>query len=169
MLKRVADLSTPEKARLDAKLSDALKRFIEANSFEKIHCYYPQLNEVNFKKYIEELWAKGQEIYLPKVKAKGEMTAHKYEGFQALKQSKWGIWEPQNQAAPPQQYDLIIVPGLAFNANNHRLGYGGGYYDRFLARQESALKLGLAYPFSLNQKFEVEEHDLPLNQILSID
>ena len=63
-------------------------------------------------------------------------------------------------------YDLIIVPGLAFNKNNYRLGYGGGYYDTFLSEHPEAYKLGIFYPFQKVESLPLEEHDQQLDGIL---
>lgn len=69
---------------------------------------------------------------------------------------------------PSRKFDLVIVPILAFDKKGHRLGWGGGFYDRFLTTQPKALKIGLAYQSSLIKGgIPDEEHDIPLNQIIT--
>jgi 5-formyltetrahydrofolate cyclo-ligase len=69
---------------------------------------------------------------------------------------------------PTAKFDLIIVPVLGFDSDNHRLGLGGGWYDRFLASQPRALKIGLAYKEGfIKGGLPHEPHDIPLNQIIS--
>ena len=63
-------------------------------------------------------------------------------------------------------FDLIIIPELVFDNNNYRLGYGGGYYDNFLAKHPIAYKLGIFYPNQKVDKAPIETHDLQLNEIL---
>ena len=62
---------------------------------------------------------------------------------------------------------MIIVPGLAFDAQNYRLGYGGGYYDNFIVNHAQAKKIGIFYPFQKVEKVPVEAHDFPLDKILA--
>ncbi|MFT4755084.1 MAG: 5-formyltetrahydrofolate cyclo-ligase, partial [Salibacteraceae bacterium] len=64
-------------------------------------------------------------------------------------------------------YDLIIVPGLAFDNQNFRVGYGGGYYDGFLANQNEALKVGVFYGFQEVESVPTESHDLVLDSIIT--
>ncbi len=69
---------------------------------------------------------------------------------------------------PAQQADLIIVPGLAFTVSGHRLGYGGGFYDRLLAACPSIPSLSLALPQQLLPAIPTDEHDLPVTRVLSL-
>ena len=64
------------------------------------------------------------------------------------------------------RYDLIIVPGLAFDNRNYRVGYGGGYYDNFLVMQPESFKVGIFYPFQKVDVVPVEPHDICLDTIL---
>jgi 5-formyltetrahydrofolate cyclo-ligase len=74
----------------------------------------------------------------------------------------------KNQARPTQLFDLILVPTLAFDENNYRLGWGGGWYDRFLAGQPQALKIGLAYQAGLvKDGLPHEPHDIRLDKIIT--
>jgi 5-formyltetrahydrofolate cyclo-ligase len=59
--------------------------------------------------------------------------------------------------------DLIIVPGVAFAKSGYRIGYGGGYYDYFLANQKKALKIGVGYPMQLMNDLPSEDQDIPLD------
>lgn len=74
----------------------------------------------------------------------------------------------KTEALPRQKFDLIIVPCLAFDKANHRLGWGGGWYDRFLAQQPQALKIGLGFANGLvSAGIPAEPHDVPLDKIIS--
>lgn len=77
---------------------------------------------------------------------------------------------PQDKKSmpPTRKFDLIIIPCLAFDESRHRLGWGGGWYDRFLARQPQALKVGLAYQNSLvDGGLPIEPHDVALDKIIT--
>lgn len=73
----------------------------------------------------------------------------------------------RDAAIPSMQYDLIIVPILGFDTSNHRLGRGGGWYDRFLAKQKNAHTIGLAFKIQECDDLAVEPHDVALNTILA--
>lgn len=68
---------------------------------------------------------------------------------------------------PKQKFDLIIVPVLGFDKQRNRLGLGGGYYDQFLAAQPDALKVGLCFYGGLLKNVPHEEHDIPLDMIIT--
>lgn len=74
----------------------------------------------------------------------------------------------KNAPFPTKQYDIIIVPVLGFDKDNHRLGRGGGWYDRFLVNQTRAISLGLAYSFCLAKDVPNEPHDYPLTLVAGI-
>jgi len=74
----------------------------------------------------------------------------------------------KNQAPPRIRFDLIIVPCLAFDKDNYRLGWGGGFYDKFLAGQPQALKIGVAYSGGLvSEGLPREPHDIPLDTVIT--
>ncbi|MBI2588904.1 5-formyltetrahydrofolate cyclo-ligase [Candidatus Saccharibacteria bacterium] len=76
-------------------------------------------------------------------------------------------FQPTKKVPKDFQYDLIIVPLLAFDKSGYRLGYGGGFYDKFLAGQEQVLTIGLCYEFGHLLKLPREKHDLPLQNIIT--
>lgn len=68
---------------------------------------------------------------------------------------------------PDETYDVIIVPLLAFDERLHRIGYGGGWYDRFLSKQPLAMLIGLGYDFQKVHELPIEEHDIALDMIIT--
>jgi len=83
---------------------------------------------------------------------------------------KLKITQPGNshgEPIPPQKFDLIIVPCLAFDSRGNRLGWGGGWYDRFLARQPQAVKIGLCFESGRLDAIPVEPHDMRLDKIIT--
>ena len=86
----------------------------------------------------------------------------------------FGILEPINEVVEdkrlikPEEIDLVIVPGVAFDKNMNRIGFGGGFYDRYLSLLKSSCKkVGLAYQFQIVEKIETEEHDMKVDMIVT--
>jgi 5-formyltetrahydrofolate cyclo-ligase len=82
----------------------------------------------------------------------------------------YGIWEPDNSHRvfiPSKEFDLILIPGRAFTPQGHRLGAGGGYYDRFLKKCPRAHWLGIAYQAQVQSKLPLEPMDLRLHGVLT--
>ena len=85
---------------------------------------------------------------------------------------RFGILEPKPnymRPFPPEKIDLIVVPGLAFDESGYRIGYGGGYYDRFLARCPQALSVGLAYEMQILESVSPAAWDIPVHHVITED
>lgn len=113
-----------------------------------------------------------KQIYLPKVMPKRQMAFLPFSKDTKLVKSKFGLLEPvYNQQLVNQNIDLLIVPGIAFTAGEHyRVGFGGGYYDRFL-QSYSGLTVSLA-PQSMifgKDKWPVEDFDIPIKFLITKD
>ncbi|EJW99876.1 5-formyltetrahydrofolate cyclo-ligase [gut metagenome] len=97
------------------------------------------------------------------------MELHRYTGPQNLVVGSYGILEPIGEAI--QTYtsiDLIIVPGMAFDKQGHRLGRGKGYYDRLLPKIPQAYKIGICFPFQLLEEIPTEPFDICMDEILTL-
>ena len=84
-----------------------------------------------------------------------------------LELSGYGIPEPVNGERAGDRTALVLMPGLAFDPAGNRLGYGGGFYDRFLAREPEHPTIALCYGFQLLPRLEVESHDRPVDAVIS--
>ena len=107
---------------------------------------------------------KGKRVAYPKVEGS---RMRFYEGG-VLQEGFKGIMEPQGgRVVTPQKGDLMLLPGLAFSWQGDRLGYGGGYYDRYLAIcREPPYKIGLCYPCQILPELPREEYDIGVDEIL---
>lgn len=124
--------------------------------------YYSYGAEADTHALISRLLAAGKEVYLPRVEGDG-IVAVPYTGDEgALKKSAFGIMEPTGQAYGGE-VDVIITPLLAVNARGFRLGYGGGYYDRYFSSRPGGVKVGIGYFLQYAEEFEEEERDVPLD------
>ena len=113
--------------------------------------------------------SKKHQIYLPKVINKTELSHHLLSENDVLKRSKWGIPEPTNHISISEDIlDLVFIPLLSFDLAGNRIGYGAGFYDRFLSKcKKSCLKVGLAITPPLDNIDFTEEFDIKLDQCIT--
>lgn len=148
-------------------MDNAIKRtFLSLNKVQnarKICVYISILNEVDTDEIIKELLRNGKELYAPVVVG-DDMIARRFSSVSDLKVGAFGILEPQGVEVNPSELDLIVVPMVAYNLNLDRIGYGKGYYDRFLI--DSVTTIGLAYH---GQQFDFTPDcfDKPLDMIVT--
>ena len=135
--------------------------------------YLASKDEIDLSLLIERLWAAGCRVVVPAWRD-GTYKLVAYSSETELFAGPMGILEPAPEGegtATVAEGDVAvwIVPGLAFSRSGARLGYGGGWYDRFLAKSSpSSTSLGVAYPFQIVDDLPLEPHDLPLSDSVSI-
>ncbi|MEG0766542.1 MAG: 5-formyltetrahydrofolate cyclo-ligase [Clostridia bacterium] len=101
--------------------------------------------ELDTRTLLARALADGKRLLLPRCRAAGMMDALPVDALEGLEANRWGIPEPREQSpVPPDDIDLVLVPGLCFDREGNRLGHGGGYYDRYLSRC-SAYRMALLY------------------------
>ncbi|MDE6558181.1 MAG: 5-formyltetrahydrofolate cyclo-ligase [Clostridia bacterium] len=144
----------------DGAIADAiLQAFADKHSF---FVYYSYGAEADTHGLISRLLAAGKEVYLPRVEGKAIVPV-KYDGDEnALMPNRYGINEPAGQAFDGA-IDVCVTPLLAVNSRGFRLGYGGGFYDRYFAANPDIIRAGLGYFLQLTDELEEEELDEPLD------
>lgn len=110
--------------------------------------YYPIHNEVDLRPLLAKY--EGQKTFLLPVTHRHSMEVRPYDGEDMMRRGRLGVPEPQTFTYRGH-IDLIIVPGVVFDQHRHRIGRGGGYYDRFLRKQLTAKKVGVCYSFQLKK------------------
>lgn len=132
---------------------------------KKIFIYYGMKDEVSTINFIER-WNNEKEFYLPVVQ-ESDLVFRKYISNADLSRSAFGILEPKGEDFQDfSRVDLIIVPGVAFDIKKNRLGYGKGYYDKFLLKIKKP-KMGVCFDFQLLDLLPVEKHDVAMDYIIS--
>ncbi|MCU4157504.1 5-formyltetrahydrofolate cyclo-ligase [Carboxylicivirga sp. A043] len=113
-------------------------------------------------------WFKNKKIYLPVING-DDLKIVQYTGEDSLVAGdKYGIPEPNGpEVEDEQSIELVIVPGVAFDANNNRMGRGAGYYDRILKRIPTATKIALAFDFQMVDLVPVEAHDIKMDTVIN--
>ena len=141
-------------------------KIIKTKNLRNIACYYPSNNELSTLKLFELLNSnKRISILLPCI-SKGSMKFVKWNLQEPLKVNKFGFLEPI-QISRSIKPDLIVAPLLAFDKSKNRLGYGKGYYDKFLKKNKRVITIGIAFSFQKYNKIKTSNYDVKLNYILT--
>ncbi len=135
----------------------------------KVALYYPSNFELNVLKFLENDFIKNENVLLPVIERKNNMNFYSWKKNQALFVNKFGMLEPEKTSIKTP--NLILVPILAFDKHKYRLGYGKGFYDRylnkFLYRFKDILTVGVAFSFQKHHKLPRDKKDVKLNYILT--
>lgn len=150
-------------------IKEILFKNFDFNKINTIHTFLPilQKNEINTKPIILTILNnyKHCKILIPKINFKNKTLDHYYyKDDKHLLQNKYGIDEPYNckKYKKKQNINIILVPLLAFDKNGHRVGYGGGYYDKFMINYSKSIKIGLSLE-QPTQIIDINNHDVKLN------
>ena len=137
-------------------------------NFKTIGGYYPSNYEIDDLGILNFFSQKGYLVCLPKIKKKSQMDFFKWCKNNPLLINKYGIPEPE--ASNKIYQDILFVPLVAFDKELNRLGYGGGFYDRYIQKIlkiKKVLKIGLAFSFQKLKKIPVNKHDKKLDIIIT--
>ncbi len=158
---------TPEQLR---QFSDAalehLRQLPEWHVATTILLYASLPDEVPTQALIAEALDEGKTVLLPVVQG-DELELRECSDLEDLHPGAFNIDEPQGKAFTRyEDIELAIIPGMAFTPDGERLGRGRGYYDRLMPHLETALKVGLCWPFQLVEELPAEPHDQPMDMVI---
>lgn len=126
--------------------------------------------EWNTKQIIKQAWNDGKTVVIPKCKPKTkELIFYTYQEGDQLEQTYFQLWEPipdKSAIVMKDQIDLIIVPGVVFDKNGYRIGFGGGYYDRYLADYQNDT-VSLLHTKQLTNQIPKKHFDIPVKQLIT--
>ncbi|MGI6036748.1 MAG: 5-formyltetrahydrofolate cyclo-ligase [Limnochordia bacterium] len=170
MLARRRELEAKEQK--NALIAHRLQNLPAFKKARGIMFYHSLPDEVQTKGLLEEAWRAGKRVALPHTHRQlWQLIPGWVRGEDDLVAGVWGIKEPDPSRLRwvyLGDLDLVIVPGLAFDRRGYRIGYGGGFYDRFLARlPDETLKIGLAFQEQVVEKVPTEEYDQPLDMLIT--
>lgn len=136
-------------------------------SAQDICCYVSINNEVKLNKLIHMALKADKRVYLPKVTG-DRMEFIRYESNVTLKKGKYNISEPDNdEVLIPGEKTVIFMPGAVFSRKMDRIGYGGGYYDRYLSLYPQTDTVGVCYDFQILDDIPAKEYDIKPGMIVS--
>lgn len=165
ILQEMKTLSQEQKQAMDRVLTE---RFLQHPFYQEaktIATYLSFPHEFQTQELIEQALKDGKKVLIPKTYPQRRMEFVVYDPQQLVKTS-FGLLEPQGdlEVVEPSQIGLIHVPGLAFTTEGYRIGYGGGYYDRYL-EHFAGHTMSTIYPCQV-QEFNSENHDIPVQEVL---
>ena len=165
ILQEMKALSQEQKQAMDQALTDQFLKHPFYQEAKLIASYLSFPHEFQTQELIEQALKDGKKVLIPKTYPKGRMDFVVYDPQQLVKTS-FGLLEPQGdlEVVDASQIDLIHVPGLVFTTEGYRIGYGGGYYDRYL-KHFPGHTLSTIYPCQI-QDFSPENHDIPVQEVL---
>ena len=170
VLKQRHAFSVQEKTPAEQRMLKFLQGWEVFRMAKTIHIFISKTDEPDTTLIIESAWESGKKVAVPCVLPETfELFHSQLKSFEDLFSGSLGVLEPSPEvriAMTPESFDLIIIPGVAFDRHGGRLGYGKGYYDRFL-EQTGAFRLAMAFDFQVIEKVPTEKHDVVMNGILT--
>lgn len=149
-----------------------IKKLKEYENSQTVMFYLSYGSEVVTDVMINEFLADGKDVAVPVIQNPGDgiMTAVKINKLEDCYEKVYGIRQPEfdeEEVVSKEEIDLIFVPGIVFDINGYRVGYGKGYYDRWLEGTDILKRVGLAFEVQLIDKIPNGQYDLPVGRILT--
>ena len=165
VLQEMKVIPQKQKDTMDRALTDRLLHHPFYREAKVIATYLSFPHEFQTQGLIDQALRDSKKVLIPKTYPKGRMEFVVYDS-QQLGKTSFGLLEPQGdlEVVDASQIDLIHVPGLAFTTEGYRIGYGGGYYDRYL-ENFAGHTMSTIYPCQI-QNFNSEDHDVPVQEVL---
>lgn len=159
-----------QKSKKDVAIFENLKNLDVFNDAESVFIYISTENEVNTIKIIKWCIKNNKRVFVPRIiKGKGAMEAIEIKHLLHLRKNNFGILEPVAGVGVfnASGIDLVIMPGIAFDKNGGRIGYGGGYYDRFLQKDCDGEIIALAYEDQVIEHIPMDNHDIRVQKLIT--
>lgn len=159
-------LSDADISRRSAILAEKFLQTEAYKAAKTIYGYLPYNQEVRTVPILQQALLDGKQVAVPKVYG-DDMKFICLDDLSKVSKGYAGIPEPIADAPVAQdETALVLMPGLAFDREGHRIGYGGGFYDKFLAREPHHPTVALCYDFQVLDQLETEEFDIPVDTVI---
>lgn len=168
VMKHIAELSKEYTIEANKKICEKvinLKEYKEANT---IFCFISTEDEINTRSIIENALESGKRVGVPKCVGKGIMSVYEIKGYSSLKDGKYSILEPKEgcRLIRSEEIDFAIIPCLSCNEEGYRLGYGGGFYDRYLEHATFATAVICREKVTCDY-IPHDEHDVKIHKVIT--
>lgn len=167
MLDKRINLSQEEVLKSSQSCASQLFSLNEYKEAKTIYIYAAFRNEIDTKMIIEDALSQSKQVGLPISYPEGHMEFYEVFDLSDLQKGRYGILEPRPDILLQSQDALMIVPGVAFDIRKHRIGYGGGYYDRYCNIHPDLYKIGLSYDFQIIDAIAMEKHDQGVDLVIT--
>lgn len=173
LLKQRGEMKKEEVEKLSEEIKEKLIRLSELQKSRIVMIYLSFKNEVDTEPIIDWCFEQDKEVVVPycEIENKKIIPCKLHPDRKGLVKSKFGIWEPQPDLMTSVEIDaidVIIVPGVGFDNNCNRLGFGGGYYDRFLAkRQREIPAIAICYQNQITQSVPTDNYDIKMDMVVT--
>ena len=169
-----SEMSHTERDEASARIISRVVRLPEFMAARTVGCYVAMPVEVDTRHIFERAWCAKKRIFAPVIDFKGYMSFREVRRDTRLERNSFGLWEPVDSAPiAPAKLDVVITPVVAFDTDCHRIGMGGGYFDRtfaYLANRQSWLRpklIGIAFACQRIEKIEPNPWDIPLYRVVT--
>ena len=167
------EIRDKKRAMTEAEIVAASQRlaelFVASEAYRQaktIYGYLPYNQEVRTVPILQQALADGKRVAVPKCYG-DEMRFIYLEDLSQVEKGYCGIPEPiADEPVADDATALVLMPGLAFDPQGHRMGYGGGFYDKFLEKEPNHPTIALCYGFQMLEHLETEAHDIPVDTAL---
>lgn len=174
LLKKRNEVSKEEQISNSRLVCDKLLKMEWYEESNLILVYAAIRNELSLDSFIEQAWKDGKKLYFPKVNGQ-DMEFYRADAWNELESGCFGVLEPHGdiERILPNQIVTktpMFVPGVAFSTDGQRIGYGKGYYDRYLAAKHKNIciePIGIAYAFQVTEPWKNDEFDYPMSYIVT--
>lgn len=171
ILKKRDEIPADVKKEKDHKIHSSFQKTTEYLKAHVLLIYVSFGSEIDTLTLIKKGFDDGKRICVPVADKKTHtITPSEILSLEELEPGAYGILEPRSDCIRPvsgEEVDLTLVPGLAFDKNGYRIGYGGGFYDRFFEKYPHGKKIALCYDFQIQESVPINQYDIPVEKIIS--
>ena len=166
--KKISLISLKQKSEEIQKQIFASEKYQNA---KRIFLFVSMKTEVDTIPIMKKAWAEGKEVFVPVTGKKGKMYFVSLHSMEELYPTTFGVLEPRKGMEweeIPKEGDLFLVPGVVFDPKGNRIGYGGGFYDRYFARTKGYQKIGIAFDFQIiEEEIPKEKFDIAIAELVT--
>lgn len=160
-------ISQHEVTNLSNRIIDQIKKHLDMINYQVLGFYMPLGNEVDLRPLMTELIDLGKTIVIPKVHDQYTMDFYSIKTINDTHVGRFGVLEPnRNKKMPKNEIEIIFIPGIYFSNQCYRLGFGAGYYDRYLKDYQHE-KVGVCYAFQHITDIPSQDYDIPMDFIIT--
>ena len=167
-------MSVEERARASTAICNQVNTSREFYASSIVGCYLPMYDEVDTREIIETAWRANKRVFVPVLRKQRQMVFCEIREDTELTQNDFGVWEPtRGFLMSPRNLDVVITPTVVFDKEAHRIGMGGGYFDRafaFLRHRNHWIRpklIGVAFDCQKVEKITPKPWDIRLYRVVT--